>query len=300
MNYSKVFSRYVIIWAGVISILCIIAAAQVFGADVPEIKERGVLRHLGVPYANFVTGARDGMDVELVQLFAQSLGVKYEYVKTSWGEVIGDLTGKTVKAKGDEIEIIGDVPVKGDIIANGFTIIPWRQKIVNFSTPIFPTQVWLVARADSPIRPIKSTGDIDKDIAAVRALLRDHSVLGVVNTCLDPSLYDLEAVGAKVKLFTHSLNELAPAVINREAEVTLLDVPDALIALEKWPGKIKVIGPISRMQSMGCGFAKSSPQLNDAFNQFLKQCKQDGTYIRLVKKYYPAVFRYYPDFFQGK
>ncbi len=34
--------------------------------DLDEIKKSGVLRHLGVPYANFVTGSGDGMDVELV------------------------------------------------------------------------------------------------------------------------------------------------------------------------------------------------------------------------------------------
>jgi hypothetical protein len=44
-------------------------------ADLPEIKARGVLRHVGVPYANFVTGTGDGLDVELVTLFAQDLGV---------------------------------------------------------------------------------------------------------------------------------------------------------------------------------------------------------------------------------
>ena len=49
-----------------------------FADDLQDIRERGVLRHLGVPYANFVTGSGDGMDVEIVQLFARHLGVRYE------------------------------------------------------------------------------------------------------------------------------------------------------------------------------------------------------------------------------
>ena len=44
--------------------------------------------------------------------------------------------------------------------------------------------------------------------------------------------------------------------INGEAETTILDVPDALIALEKWPGKIKIIGPISGGTSYGLRFRK--------------------------------------------
>lgn len=268
------------------------------GADLSEIEKTGVLRHLGVPYANFVTGSGDGLDVELVTLFAKHLGVEYEYVKTSWKNVIGDLSGKKVKSKGDDIEILGDVPVKGDIIANGLTILSWRKKIVDYSISTFPTQVWLITQTDSPMKPIKPSGDTNKDIAAVKALLRGHSVLGKANTCLDPSFYGLEEAGAVVRLFERGLNELAPAIINHDAETTILDVPDVLIALEKWPGKVKVIGPVSPMQSMGYAFSKASPRLRDSFNRFFEQCKKDGTYVRLVKKYYPAVFRYYPEFFE--
>ncbi len=280
-----------------IVMLTIIFTGTSFGADLSKVKERGVLRHIGVPYANFVTGAGDGMDVEIIGLFAEYLGVKYEYVKTSWKEVIGDLTGKKVKPRGDNIEILGDVPIKGDVIANGFTILPWRQKIVDYGTPTFPSQVWLIARAELPLKPIKPSGNIDRDIAAVKALLRGQSLLGVANTCLDPRLYKLEKTGAKIILFSGNLNELAPAIIKHDADTSLLDVPDALIALEKWPGKIKVIGPLSPQQKMGCGFAKTSPRLRAAFNQFFEKCKKDGTYLKLVKKYYPAVFDYYPEFF---
>ena len=284
--------------ACMIAMLVFISAGAAIGADLQEIKKAGVLRHLGVPYANFVTGSGDGLDVELVKLFAQHLGVGYKYVKTSWKDVIGDLTGNVVKARGEDIEIVGNVPVKGDIVANGFTILSWRKKVVNFSTPTFPTQIWVIARHDSAMRPIKPSGDIDIDIASVKALLKGRTVLGVANTCLDPSLYSLGEAGARVKLFTRNLNELAPAVIKGDAEATLLDVPDALIALEKWPGKIKVIGPLSHMQNMGCAFAKSSINLQDAFNRFFDQCKKDGAYVRLVKKYYPTVLRYYPEFFK--
>ena len=62
--------------------------------DLKEIKQEGVLRHLGVPYANFVDGADNGLDVELMRLFAKELGVRYEYVETNWKTVISDLTGQ--------------------------------------------------------------------------------------------------------------------------------------------------------------------------------------------------------------
>ena len=288
--------------AGLCAVLLLgfLPGGAVQGGDLAQVRESGVLRHLGVPYANFVTGSGDGMDVELVQRFARYLGVRYEYVKTSWKDVIGDLTGKKVKAAGEDIEILGDAPVRGDMIANGFTILPWRKKIVNYSTPTFPTQIWVLARADSAMQPIQPGRDVAGDIRAVKQQMGGRSILGVENTCLDPSLYGVKETGAVVKLFGRNLNELAAAVINGKADATLLDVPDALIALEKWPGKVKVIGPLSAMQNMGAAFAKSSTRLLTSFNRFLEQRKTDGTYQKLVKKYYPSVFSYYPEFFGEK
>ena len=299
MNHKKTPFRRALIWSMVL-LLSLAAVHAALAADLKEIKQRGVLRHLGIPYANFVTGSGDGLDVELVRLFAQHLGVKYQYVEASWDSVIGDLTGKKVKSKGDDIEIVGEVPIKGDIIANGFTILPWRQKIVDFSTPTFPNQIWLVAKADSPLQPIAPQATVERDIAAVKAMLKGRSLLGKASTCLDPSLYNLKVTGAKIKLFQGSLNDLAPAVIEGDAEVTLLDVPDALVALDKFPGKIKIIGPVTEKQLMGCGFAKNSPELRNAFNQFLDQAKRDGTYLILVKRYYPKVFNYYREFFEER
>lgn len=275
-------------------------ASAAIGEDLPEIKERGVLRHLGIPYANFVTGTSDGMDVELIKNFANHLGVRYEYVRTDWGTVVEDLVGKKVRVTAGEPEIIGDAPIKGDLIANGFTILPWRKKMVDFSDPVFPSQIWLVARADSRIKPIKPSATIETDIQRVRSLLKGKKVLALKNTCLDPDLYKLTDTGAKVVCFNGKLNELAPAIINGDAEMTMLDVPDALVALEKWPGDIKVIGPLSPLQQMGVAFPKSSPKLAAAFNDFLRQSKEDGSYYQIVKKYYPAVFIFFPDFFKDK
>jgi ABC-type amino acid transport substrate-binding protein len=97
--------------------------------------------------------------------------------------------------------------------------------------------------------------------------------------------------------FPGSMNELAPAVISGEAVAAILDVPDALIALEKWPGQIKIIGPISDHQGMAVAFRPGNPELLKAFNKFFEGLRADGRYRDLVKKYYPAVFDYYPHYF---
>jgi ABC-type amino acid transport substrate-binding protein len=286
--------------AFVVLALSLLATVRTAGAaDLDDVRSRGVLKHLGVPYANFVTGSGDGMDVEMIQAFAKSLGVRYEYVETEWGTVLPDLTGKTVKMANGHAELQGSAPIKGDLVANGFTVLPWRQEVVDFSPPTFPSQIWLVARADSKVRPIEPTGDIKKDIELTRALMKKRTVLTLGKTCLDAGLYNLGAAGAKVVAFEGKLNELAPALINGDAEMTILDVPDALIALEKWHSRIKILGPISDKQQMAVAFPKNAPKLQAAFDAFLAKTQRDGTYLKLVKKYYPAVAGYFPDFFKG-
>lgn len=271
-----------------------------FPMDLADIKEKGVLRHLGIPYANFISqDGQEGLDVELIKLFAQHLGVRYEYVATTWESVVGDLTGKKFSINGDRVEVVGKVPVRGDVIANGFTVLSAREKMLDYSIPTFPTQIWLVARSDSPVRPIMPSGNIDTDILAVRSLLKGYRVLGKLNTCLDPSLYSLEETGASVVIFDGDLSEVVPVILRGDADLSLLDMPDALIALEKWPGEIKIIGPLSRAQSMACAFDKGSDLLRESFNVFFKKLIQDGTYVKLVKKYYPAFSVYYPEYFSN-
>ncbi len=291
------------IWICVVTALCAgTIAGHALARDLEDVIKAGRLRHLGIVYANFVTGENAGLDVELMRLFAAHLGVAYEFVESDWRRILPDLIGKTVVPVGkDEAEITGEAPVRGDVIAAGFTVLPWRKKVVDFSETTFPTGVWLIARSDSALQPITPTEDIRKDIDAVKGALAGVSVLALKNSCLDPDLYGLNETGAAVKLFPtdRNLDDMIPAVLARMADAALMDVPVALVALENRPGEIKVIGPISAPQEMACAFAKTAPNLRKAFDAFLRRCKADGRYKAIMQKYYPSVFLYYPDFLEN-
>ncbi len=263
-------------------------------ADLDQIRANGELRHLGVPYANFVTGDGDGLDARIIKLYCDKIGVKYKYVKTDWDTVIGDLSGKKFKVNGEDVEITGDVPVKGDIIGNGLTVIPWRQKIINYSTPYFPSAIWVIAKADSPLKPIQPTADPKKDVEVTRDLLKGKDVLGIKNTCVDLDLYNLTDSRPVYKEGI-TLNDLAGALVKGAAEISILDVPDSLIALSKFPGKIKILGSITGKQDMGFGFSKDSPMLLASFNEFLEELKSSGELSNLILKYYPGIDRYFPE-----
>ena len=268
------------------------------GGDLDEIRARGVLRHLGVPYARFVSGSEGGFDVDLMKAFAVHLGVRYEFVETEWTAALGDLTGRRVSGKVSDPARAAATPIRGDVLATGLTVLPWRKKSVDFSAPIFPTQVWIVALPASPVRPIVPQGGVEKDISEVRRRLAGRRVIGVPNTCLDPALYDLDRAGAvPVRLDTSRLDEVAPALLAGEGDLALLDVADAVLAFEKWPGRFKVIGPASPIQDMAAAFRKDSPQLRAAFDRFLVDGIRNGTYDRLVATYFPRAPALFPVFF---
>lgn len=276
---------------------CFLSVAH--AADLKEIQARGELRHLGIPYANFVTGSGDGFDVDITRGFAQYIGVRYKLVYSDFYSIIRDLLGKDVVRKDNEVLLEGDFPIKGDMIATGFTVLPWREKVVMYSTPTFPSQVLLVARADSQLKPIQDSTDLNQDIAQTKAMIGKRSLLGMERTCIDPGNYGLKNKGLDLRSYTKSsnLNEIVPALLNNEAELTLLDVPDAILDLRKWAGKIKVLGPISEEQKLAAAFPKDAPMLRDKFNEYLRKIKADGTYDRLVDKYYPGIRSYFPTFF---
>lgn len=276
---------YMALWVG---------SASVVNADLAEIKASGVLRHLGVPYSNFVSGDGDGLDVDILKLYASEIGVRYQHIPTTWETVVGDLSGKKFLLRDEKVEITGNTDVKGDIVGNGFTVIPWRQEIINFSTPYFPSAVWVLASADSNLRPIQPENDPARDIANTRRLLSGKQILGIKDTCLDPATYDLQDCKPVYKEDLQ-LNDLPAALIKGEYEITLQDAPDALLVIAKNPGKIKVLGPITEPQFMAFGISKDSPELLNSFNAFLKQLKDEGKLRQLILKHYPHVFDHFPN-----
>jgi ABC-type amino acid transport substrate-binding protein len=204
-------------------------------ADIDEIRARGEIRHIGIRYANFVTGTGDGFDVELMQGFAKRIGVSYKLVYSDFYTVIRDLIGQDVSRKNGEVELTGSFPIRGDVISTGFTKLPWREAVVLFSEPTFPSQVLLLAPAESDLQPVADGGDLQDDIKATKQMIGSRSLLVMERTCLDPANYGLANVGVDLKKYAKStnLNEMVPALLNGEAQLTLLDVPDAILDLRK-------------------------------------------------------------------
>ncbi|NCC96141.1 MAG: transporter substrate-binding domain-containing protein [Synergistales bacterium] len=264
-----------------------------------EILDRGEIRHLGVPYARFVTGSGDGLDVELMERFAQYLGVSYRYVESNWEDVIPDLIGRDISISGDIAVPGANRPIMGDVIASGLTVLEWRKSVLAFSSPTFPTQVWLLSPYDHPQRPIEPCGDMAEDRSKTSDMVNGMTVMGVEQTCLDPNLYGLGDKGARIVAFKGDTSDLVPAMLGGVSDLIILDVPDVLVALSHWQGRIKVLGPISQKQDMAVAFSLDDKDLLSEFEAFYGQLIASGEYRDMVEKYYPSLFLHFPSFLEG-
>jgi ABC-type amino acid transport substrate-binding protein len=278
----------------------------VVAGDLHEVKTAGVLRHIGIPYANFVTISpadgqlnEGGFDVDIIRGFAVYLGVKYQFVEGRSDNAYGLLMGQNAEYVDQQIVFGKQQKIQGDLFAGGVTILDWRKNIVDFSDDYFPAGIWLFARSDSTLHPIIPSGSILDDIEQVKEQLNGREVLGKKYTSLDPDLYNLKATGAQIlhARANQKINKMILSIIKNSAETTLVDVVDGLAALDAWSGAIKAIGPISKKQKMAVVFPKSSPKLRQAFNDYLKKIREDGTFNKLVKKHYPEIFNFYPVYF---
>jgi len=60
--------------------LSLLLVSDILASDSDDVLKSGTLRHLAIPYANFVTKDKSGLDIEFMQKFAAHLGVRYEIV----------------------------------------------------------------------------------------------------------------------------------------------------------------------------------------------------------------------------
>ncbi|SIO26448.1 transporter substrate-binding domain-containing protein [Halodesulfovibrio marinisediminis] len=266
-----------------------------YSVTLADIRARGELHHLGVPYARFANNNADGLDCALMRRFAQHLGVRYAFIPTTWEKAIPDLTGRHLASLNSEQ---ATTPVHGDILASGISIIPKRQRRVLFSKPTFTAQVWLIAKPEVNITPIQPTGTVEKDIAITLAQTAGKTVYGIKDVCLDvrrfPSL--LSTASSAINVSPQQINEPI-SFLKSEYSIFLMESPSALMALGIWPYSFKIIGPVAKQQKMGAAFAPESVELRDEFNRFFTAFWESGEYQKLVHRYYPSSYLYFNKFF---
>lgn len=239
------------------------AAAAAEDTSLADIQEKGTLV-LGCDDEFAPMGFRDedgnltGFDIELAGAVCEKLGVKLDAKPINWDSKELELTNKNI-----------------DVIWNGYSITPDRNKQVEFTKPYLKNKQMIAVNADSAIK--SKDGFKDK-------------ILGVQN---DSAAQD--AVN-KDETFLNSLKELRPyddyqnALIDLEGGNRIDGVAGDEImlkyAMQQKPGKFILLDENLQDEYYGIGCRAGEVSLREAIDKALDELYDDGTIDKLSKKYF--------------
>ena len=253
--------RVFLCWA----VLTLLTVGTAFAGHLEDIAARGTIRigttgdYIPMSYLNPQTGAYEGIDAELSQLIADSLGVKIEYVPTSWPT----LTADTLAGKFD-IALCG--------ISRNYARAKTMAMSDAYGEGAFGKTI-LCRKSDA--QKYQSLADIDKP--EVRVMINPG---GTNEKFAHANL-------KKAKLIVHQENADIPRqVAEGNADIMITETVEAARYIEL---NDKLAAPLMKApftrHSCGILMQKGDQEFLNYINFVLAELKMDGTLAKLEKKY---------------
>lgn len=220
----------------------------------------GVAAVEDLPYVALIEGKFVGLDIELLQMFAEKNGSRLEVVTMDFPALfIALISGKV------------------DMIADGLAITEERKQQIDFSDSYVDYKAAVISLKENiEISDQKKLKVLD-DIA-------DKSV-GVYAGSIHDAFVEKKYPQADVKRFT-AVADMILALKTKKLDAALFDLCSAKVLLKSNPdiGILASEGVLDL--PVGYGFNKSNPALREKFNNFLKAAKSDGTYDAIYKRWF--------------
>ena len=234
--------------------------AQAADAVLEQIQKTGEFR-VGVdatfaPFEFVKDGNKTGFDVELVEAIAKEIGAK----RVDWVDI--DFKGL----------IPGMLANRFDMISSAMYITEAREKVVSFSEPYYPGGLVVMVKADNAA--IKTPADLDGKTVAVQIGTKSASYL--------PQHFPNAKV---IEVETNA--EMFAQVETGRADATVTGKPAAKLYAQNHP-TVKVLPEQVTVEEYGFAFRKENPELLAAVNTAIAKLKSDGTYDKLVDKWFEA------------
>lgn len=212
-------------------------------------------------YAPFETidssGKYVGLDMELIQMIADTMGMELKLQNIGWDGIIPGLMNGNY-----------------DCIISAMTITAERKKQINFSKPYFSIQQAIIVKADN--KTIKGAENlVGRTIAVQNGTTGD--------------LYATNIKNVKMKRFDTNPQAIQE-LLNNNAEAAVMDDLVALIAIQSNKGKLKFIEIKNAEKELyGIGVKKGNDKLLQKINQAIDTLTKNGKLDALIKKYRPEV-----------
>jgi len=199
-----------------------------------------------------------GFEYDLAVQFARYLNVDLEVVTPGWLEMFDML---------DHGE--------GDFIAAGVTVVPSRERRVDFSDPYITVRQEVIVHHDN--YNIKSIDDLNGKTVHIRA-----------GTSYQDRMAALLGEGVDMELVLIPdvpTDELIRQVADSEISVTVADSNIALLNRIYHPD-IRIAFPVSEPQSLAWAVRKGNRELLEAMNDFFTLIRTDGTLEEIYNRYH--------------
>lgn len=213
-----------------------------------------------VPYKPFEyqnpDGSWGGFEVDLARAVCHQIHAKCVFIKQNWDGIIPGLLAR-----------------KYDAIMSSMSITPQRAKKVLFSKPYYNTpSAWFAPKSDN-IDPTNKAAMKGKIVGVQRGTTQD----GYVTKHLGDTV--------QIKRYT-TADDMVLDLENGRLDMVLVDYPVGQQTIMK-DNKFHIVGkPVKLGSGVGVAFRKSDKDLAAEFNKALATLKSNGTYDKIMHKYF--------------
>lgn len=226
-----------------------------------QIKSDGVIKfgtegtYAPFSYHDEKTKNLTGYDVEVSRAVAQKLGVKAQFVESTFDSIFAGLTSNRFDAVGNQV-----------------TVTPERQKLYTFSAPYTVSTGVIVVKADNT--KITSLADL-KGLTTAQSATTTFAKLA-------------KDAGANVQAVEGFAQEIA-LIKQGRVDAVINDKLAVLQYLATTGDKgVKIAGTAGEMTQQAFAFRKNDTALAAAVNKALDELRADGTLARISEKYFRA------------
>ncbi len=198
-----------------------------------------------------------GFDIDMAKEAAKRANMDIEFKPIDWDSKEAELKSKHI-----------------DVLWNGLTVTPEREKNMSFSTPYLISKQILVVKNDSPI---KSVEDLKGKVVATQQGSSAETVMDK-----DPDTKQFKAF----KKYGDFVNAFMDLELGRVDAVVVDEVVGRYL-MNKKPGTFRAIpDPKFGKEDSAIGFRKEDNALREKFNGILKEMMNDGTADKFAQKWF--------------
>ena len=209
---------------------------------------------------NVKTGNIDGFDIDLAKVLTKQM-----YGKDAKAEFIQTTTKTRVPLLKN-----GNI----DAVAASMTITPEREKLLDFTKPYFGAGQSLLAKKGSSIKSMK---DLNKKGTKIMAVKGTTAVDNVAKYAPKASVLELDDYA---QAFTALKSGQGSAMTTDNG---------ILYGIAKENPKYQVVGGTFTNEPYGMAVDKGQNQMRNHLNKALNELKDNGTYSKLVKKWFSGI-----------